>query len=146
MISTTRTRRVAAIGAGAALAALGFAATVSAPTTAEARVFVGVGFGFGVPIGSPFYYPPYSYPYYYPPPYYPPPAYPAPSAYAPSGGYPLPASGQTPKITYTKRPAWTDASGRRCREYKTRLNTGGRPTTSYGTACRDPDGQWRVVN
>jgi len=142
--------RIAATAVIAGLAASGALLTSSA---AEARVFVG--FGFGFPIGFPgYYYPPYPSPYYYPPPaYYPPPPayYPQPGSYQqpaqrpPSGYAPSAASPNAP-ITYTPRRAWTDASGRPCREYKTTREIGGRATPVYGTACRVPDGQWRAVN
>jgi len=42
------------------------------------------------------------------------------------------------------RRAWTDAAGR---QYKTTREVNGRPAALvYGTACRSPDGQWRIVN
>jgi hypothetical protein len=107
-------------------------------------------------------------PAYYPPPgYYPPapayspgysssysggyypqqPAGPAPSAYtpaAPSVGTPpsAPAAVATPAITYTNKPAFTNSAGQTCREYKT--GNGGHDI--FGTACKEADGQWRVVN
>jgi surface antigen len=36
--------------------------------------------------------------------------------------------------------------GQYCREYQTTIIVGGKPQTGYGTACREPDGSWRVVN
>ncbi|HXV22742.1 MAG TPA: RT0821/Lpp0805 family surface protein [Alphaproteobacteria bacterium] len=33
-----------------------------------------------------------------------------------------------------------------CREYQTSVVIDGRTQTAYGTACREPDGTWRVVN
>lgn len=33
-----------------------------------------------------------------------------------------------------------------CREYTVEAVVGGRPETVYGTACRQADGSWRVVN
>lgn len=102
-----------------------------------------------------YYAPP---PYYYTPPaaYYPPaPGYYAPpaaaaSAYAP--GYPpagsaaptapIAAATATPHITYTRKPAFTNSAGQTCREYKT--TDSGRDI--FGTACKEGDGQWRVVN
>lgn len=33
-----------------------------------------------------------------------------------------------------------------CREYTVNAVVGGRPETVYGTACRQADGSWRVVN
>ena len=147
----TKTGRAGGFGAAAIIAALGFAAAVSARTPAEARVFVG--FGFGFPIGFPFYYPPYPYPfpppaYYPPPPYYPAPAsYPAPGTpYQPPGGYAPSGSAGNPSITYTPRRGWTNAQGQYCREYRTTGPAGNRTTERYGTACRDASGQWRIVN
>jgi hypothetical protein len=126
--------------------------------------------GFGVPFPG-YYYGPgpyYGYPpppaYYYPPAgYYPPQgAYPpplgaAPSAYTPGAPAPsyAPAAGVAtspaaapagPRVTYTDKPAFTNSAGQTCREYKTSGTTGGRPVDVYGTACRQADGQWRVVN
>ena len=91
MITRTRARPVAGIGAAAAIAVLGFVAAVAASTAAAAAGFVGV--SVGVPFGFPFYYPPYPPPYYPPPlppaAYYPPaPAYPPPSLQQPSGHNP----------------------------------------------------------
>ena len=73
---------------------------------------------------------------------------PAPSAYMPQSAYPTPGSasatpGTAAAITYTSKPAFTNASGQTCREYKTDA-PGGQPV--YGTACRMADGQWRVAN
>jgi len=33
-----------------------------------------------------------------------------------------------------------------CREYETSAMIGGRPQSAFGTACRQPDGSWRIVN
>ncbi len=46
----------------------------------------------------------------------------------------------TPRRTYQ-----TD-SGRYCREYTTSATVGGRQQQVYGTACRQPDGSWEIVN
>jgi surface antigen len=46
----------------------------------------------------------------------------------------------TPKRTYQS------ARGQYCREYTQTISIGGRPQTSYGTACRQPDGQWKIVS
>jgi surface antigen len=40
----------------------------------------------------------------------------------------------------------TSSSGAYCREYQTKVTVGGRPQSAYGTACRQPDGSWQVVN
>jgi hypothetical protein len=129
--------------------ALAVGAIAALPAPAQARVWVSVGvpccgyYGPGPYYG---YYPP---PYYYTPPsayYYPPPAppYPAPSpsAYAPPAAAPA-NPGPASSITYTSKPAFTNASGQTCREYMTN-NGSGQPV--YGTACQQADGVWRVVN
>lgn len=36
--------------------------------------------------------------------------------------------------------------GRYCREYQTTATIGGRTERVYGTACRQPDGSWQIVN
>ena len=46
----------------------------------------------------------------------------------------------TPRRTYQ-----TDG-GRYCREYTTSATVGGRQQQVYGTACRQPDGSWEIVN
>ncbi|MEE8203551.1 MAG: hypothetical protein V3R74_07315, partial [Alphaproteobacteria bacterium] len=32
-----------------------------------------------------------------------------------------------------------------CREYQTTVNVGGQVEQAYGTACRQPDGSWQIV-
>lgn len=46
----------------------------------------------------------------------------------------------TPMRTYEPHP------GRYCREYQTVVTIGGRAEEAYGTACRQPDGAWEIVN
>jgi len=48
--------------------------------------------------------------------------------------------------TITPRPAYQTSSGEYCREYQQQITVGGRTETAYGTACRQPDGSWRIVN
>jgi len=36
--------------------------------------------------------------------------------------------------------------GQYCREYQSSSVVGGRQVYSYGTACQQPDGSWRIVN
>jgi surface antigen len=36
--------------------------------------------------------------------------------------------------------------GRYCREYTADARIGGRVQQTYGTACRQPDGSWQIVN
>ena len=111
-------RIAAAAAAGIALAA------VVAPSAAEARGFVG--FSVGVPLFGPAYYPPPPV-VYGPPPavvYAPPPAAVVPAA-------PLPNAGAQ--------------QGDNCREYQSTVTIDGRPQPTYGRACLQPDGTWRIV-
>ncbi len=36
-------------------------------------------------------------------------------------------------------------TGEYCREYQTTVTVGGKTETAYGTACRQADGSWRIV-
>ncbi len=48
---------------------------------------------------------------------------------------------------YTVVPTSTyDTASGPCREYTIDATIGGRPEKVYGTACRQPDGSWRVIN
>lgn len=38
------------------------------------------------------------------------------------------------------------SNGQYCREYTQRIKVGGKSQEGYGTACRQPDGSWQVVN
>jgi hypothetical protein len=78
------------------------------------------GFGFPAPVypAVPYYYPPY-------PAYAPPPTVYAPSLYGtPSYGPPM-------------------SNG--CRQYTAPISVNGQIVQSYGTACPQPDGSWRIV-
>lgn len=46
----------------------------------------------------------------------------------------------------TPRRDGQDAAGNYCREFTNEIAIGGKPETAYGTACRQPDGTWKVVN
>lgn len=48
--------------------------------------------------------------------------------------------------TITPAPAYQTSSGQYCREYSQTVVVGGQQQQSYGTACRQPDGSWRIVN
>ena len=37
-------------------------------------------------------------------------------------------------------------SGQYCREYQTDVTVGGQKERAYGTACRQPDGSWKIVS
>ncbi len=41
---------------------------------------------------------------------------------------------------------YDDASGLPCRTYRTTVVVDGQPQTATGTACREADGTWRIVN
>ncbi len=45
----------------------------------------------------------------------------------------------TPRRTYRAE------GGRYCREYTQTVNIGGEEHQAYGTACRQPDGSWKIV-
>ena len=47
--------------------------------------------------------------------------------------------------TYTPVRDGQDQAGNYCREYQTTVNIGGQTEKAYGTACRQPDGSWKVV-
>ncbi|MBX9635049.1 MAG: glycine zipper 2TM domain-containing protein [Magnetospirillum sp.] len=47
--------------------------------------------------------------------------------------------------TYTPTRDGTDQAGNYCREYQTSVNIDGKVEKAFGTACRQPDGSWKVV-
>jgi len=47
----------------------------------------------------------------------------------------------TPEKTYKRAD-----NGEYCREYQTEVKINGRIQKAYGTACRQPDGSWKVAN
>lgn len=55
-----------------------------------------------------------------------------------------PESGHSGTITPV-RDGQNTATGEYCREYQTTINVGGKTEQAYGTACRQPDGSWRVI-
>ena len=55
-----------------------------------------------------------------------------------------PNSGHSGYTTPTR--TYETAQGQPCREYQTSVVIDGRTQTAYGTACRQPDGTWRVSN
>ncbi len=48
--------------------------------------------------------------------------------------------------TIVPRPAYQTASGQYCREFTQSVTVGGRTEQAYGTACRQPDGSWQIIN
>lgn len=55
-----------------------------------------------------------------------------------------PQSGHYGHITPTRQ--GYDAGGNYCREFQQTVYIGGRPEQAFGTACRQPDGSWRIVS
>lgn len=48
--------------------------------------------------------------------------------------------------TITPQPAYQSSAGQYCREFQQTVTVGGREESAYGTACRQPDGTWKVVS
>ena len=55
-----------------------------------------------------------------------------------------PDSGNSGSVTPTRE--GRDQSGNQCREYQTTVTVGGKQEQAYGTACRQQDGSWKVIN
>lgn len=53
-----------------------------------------------------------------------------------------PDSGNSGTITPTK--TFQTAEGQYCREFTQTINVGGKTEDAYGTACRQPDGAWKI--
>jgi len=129
----------------ALLAALLFAVIAVPAAPAEARVFVGFSsrhwhhphrwhYRF---IGPPVLF--FGAPLYYPPP--PPPVYVVPApVYVPG-----PVSSEPLRVN-PAGPPYRATNGLTCREYQTKVIVGGVARDAYGTACLQPDGQWRIVD
>ncbi len=60
-----------------------------------------------------------------------------------TSGWHNPDSGHSGEFTPTR--TYETAGGSYCREYTQTITVGGRSQQGYGTACRQPDGSWRVV-
>lgn len=54
-----------------------------------------------------------------------------------------PDSGHAGTVTPTE--TYRRDDGAYCREYQTTVTVGGRAERGYGTACRQPDGSWKIV-
>jgi len=48
--------------------------------------------------------------------------------------------------SYTPTKTYENASGQYCREYQEKVVIDGKTNSAYGTACRQPDGSWKIVN
>lgn len=55
-----------------------------------------------------------------------------------------PDSGNSGTVTPTRE--GTAKDGSYCREFQQSVTVGGKSEQAYGTACRQPDGSWKVVN
>jgi surface antigen len=55
-----------------------------------------------------------------------------------------PDSGNTGAVTPVR--TYQTSTGQYCREYTQTITVGGEKHQSYGTACRQPDGTWRIVS
>lgn len=54
-----------------------------------------------------------------------------------------PDSGHSGSVTPTR--TYQTSSGEYCREYNQTINVGGQAEQAYGTACRQPDGSWKII-
>ena len=59
------------------------------------------------------------------------------------GSWNNPDSGNSGTVTPTQTTIST--TGQPCREFITTINVGGQPQQGYGTACRQADGSWKIV-
>lgn len=48
--------------------------------------------------------------------------------------------------SFTPTRTYQDGSGAYCREYQQTIIVGGERQQGWGTACRQPDGSWRIAN
>lgn len=55
-----------------------------------------------------------------------------------------PDSGNSGEVT--PRRTYQDASGAYCREFQQTITVGGNTESAYGTACRQPDGTWKIAS
>lgn len=54
-----------------------------------------------------------------------------------------PQSGNSGTVTPSNY--YQDDAGRYCREYTQTIKVGGKSEAGHGTACREPDGTWKIV-
>lgn len=48
--------------------------------------------------------------------------------------------------SFTPSNYYTNTQGQYCREYSQTIQVGGKSERAYGTACRQPDGNWQIVS
>lgn len=53
---------------------------------------------------------------------------------------------QRPQIVWQQPQQRVVRNSRYCREFQTEVIVGGYPQPAYGTACRQPDGSWKVTS
>ena len=61
-----------------------------------------------------------------------------------SASWSNPDNGNSGTVTPTK--TYQTASGQNCREYQQTVTVGGKTEEAWGTACRQPDGTWKIQN
>lgn len=47
--------------------------------------------------------------------------------------------------TITPAAPYQNSNGQYCREFSQKITVGGKTESGYGTACRQPDGSWQIV-
>lgn len=47
--------------------------------------------------------------------------------------------------TITPKPAYQTTAGQYCREFQQTITVGGKTEQAFGTACRQPDGSWKIT-
>lgn len=60
-------------------------------------------------------------------------------------GQALPWQSANASGTITPSNYYQNSQGQYCREYTQRIAVGGQTKEGYGTACRQPDGSWKIV-
>lgn len=55
-----------------------------------------------------------------------------------------PDSGNSGTVTPVR--TYKTSGGQYCREYQQTVVVGGQSQSAYGTACRQPDGTWKIIN
>ncbi|AWJ92216.1 hypothetical protein Sp245p_20800 (plasmid) [Azospirillum baldaniorum] len=156
--------RVGAVCGGMVFGLMLAAGLTALPGAAQARSSVFLSFGGPVYPDHP---PPHRHFHGYPPvvygapvygtPVYGPPVYVVPAPPPVVYVQPAPVPAPPPAVVFTEPtpapiaatptgPAYMARDGQLCREYQTTVMVGGLAQPGYGTACRQPDGSWRVIN
>ena len=159
LMSKVRTAGLLLVG----IVALGAAASAPAAARSHTHVSVGIGIGgyypayrpyYGYPVYGGYYGPYYGDPFYRPFYYAPRPVVvtPYPTYYGTWDLYDRPYYDRPAVVT---RPverrmvnsAPSDGIDRSyCREYQSTITVDGKEQPNFGTACKQPDGSWRMIN